>query len=128
MSVAYSILSFYVVYIWASSVPLASNLIIEPQLPANLTEYVGLFNTSTSALNSSSENAVVDVECDGSLFGFSPNYRDCAQAKEYIVPDFKQMVWGQRHTGLSRDVFPLPYLIIGGRLLPQNPFVKPVFQ
>lgn len=82
-------------------------------LLASLRNLMFLGNSSASLVNTSSKNAF-DIKCDGSVYGFNPNIADCEQAKSYIVPDSDQLEFGERHTGLHQDVFPLPYAIFGG--------------
>lgn len=82
-----------------------------------LSQLPHMFNSSAfSTLNkSSSENSGFEISCSGEHFGFNPNIADCESAKEYITPDSVQYSWGDRHTGLPRTTFPLPYRIMGGQ-------------
>ena len=68
--------------------------------------------TSTSTI--STENAF-NIQCNGALYGFNPNVADCENAAQTINPDSDQMTWGERHTGLPRDIFILPFAVFGGR-------------
>ena len=72
-------------------------------------------NTSTSipALNTSAEDFLVD--CDGALYGFNPNIADCERAAQSIIPDTDEIIWGERHSGLPEDFFPLPFAVFGGK-------------
>ena len=76
--------------------------------------FVSNISTSSSALNTSAENAF-NVECDGNRYGFYPNIADCEGAVQTIAPDSEQMVWGQRHTGLPMGTFALPFAVFGGK-------------
>lgn len=77
-----------------------------------------LYQNIASELNiSSPQNAVLDVKCSGNYFGFNPSIVDCGAAKEIITPDTAQHLFGERHTGLGDDVFPLPFRVMGGKLL-----------
>ena len=61
-------------------------------------------------------NALYDIRCDGARYGFNPSLSDCEGARSYIPPDSEQFNFGERHTGLPPDTFPLPYMIMGGTL------------
>lgn len=79
------------------------------------------FQNLSTSLNVSSTpnlNAVLDIKCSGSHFGLNPNIVDCGSAKETISPDITQHIFGQRHTGLGDDVFPLPFRTVGGMFCP----------
>ena len=56
------------------------------------------------------------VRCNGDLYGYNPNIVDCERAAAAIIPDGEQLIWGERHTGLPQDIFPLPFAIFGGKL------------
>lgn len=86
-------------------------------LPANLTNLRFPGNKSTSTVLTSGENTF-DIKCDGATYGFNPNIADCDEARSYIVPDSDQLYWGERHTGLPQEIFPLPFVIFGGKLPP----------
>lgn len=70
--------------------------------------------TGTPALNTSASNAI-NVECNGALYGFNPSIADCEGAAQSIIRDSDQLIWGERDTGLPGDVFPLPFVVFGGR-------------
>ncbi len=73
-----------------------------------------IFSSSASvlSLNSSAETSN-SIRCDGETYGYNPNIVDCAEAKEYLVPDAVIWTFGERHTGLPREILPLPYRIMG---------------
>ena len=70
-------------------------------------------NTSTEAPGLDAAGSIA-ITCDGALYGFNPSIADCEGAVQSIAPDFEQMVWGQRHTGLGINIFPLPFAVFGG--------------
>ena len=57
---------------------------------------------------------VYQIQCDGDRYGHNPDIRDCEIAHLNIEPDSKQYTFGERHTGLPADVFPLPWISMGG--------------
>ena len=87
-----------------------------PSVSPNLINAAFLSDISTSilALNTSAENAF-SIECNGALYGYNPNIADCEGAARSIIPDSDQLIWGERHTGLSGDIFPLPFAVFGGK-------------
>ena len=97
--------------------PLALTLISRPpnaeyqtiQLsPANIPS-----NTLTTKVNASNE---LQIECDGEKYGFNPNVADCQNAKSYYKHSTVLFEFGERHSGHSIDVFPLPFRLMGGTL------------
>lgn len=72
-------------------------------------------NATVQALNASSGGGL-DIRCDGAKYGFNPSLSDCEGARSYIVPESEQFVFGERHTGLPKSTFALPYIIMGGTL------------
>ena len=58
----------------------------------------------------------LNVRCDGAKYGFNPSLADCEGARSYIAPESTQFTFGDRHTGLPEGTFPLPYMMMGGRL------------
>ena len=52
---------------------------------------------TTLSLNASAEN--LEIRCDGTKYGFNPNIIDCESAKEFVIPDDRQISFGERHTG-----------------------------
>ncbi|KAL9075171.1 MAG: hypothetical protein Q9161_001857 [Pseudevernia consocians] len=60
-------------------------------------------------------NASYDIRCDGARYGFNPSLSDCEGARSSIPPDSEQFNFGERHTGLPPDTFPLPYIIMGDK-------------
>ena len=58
----------------------------------------------------------LDIACSGEHFGRNPSVSDCQSAWHHIAPDFTQATWGQRHSGLERTIFPLPFRMMGGEL------------
>ena len=97
--------------VWAELLQAGNGQTLELSTPLNLTDLdlTVPFNTSTPNLNA------LDIQCDGSKYGFNPNLADCDGARSYIAPDSEQQVFGERHTGLPDNVFPLPYAIVGGK-------------
>ena len=69
-------------------------------------------NASFQDLDASSLN----IRCDGAKYGFNPSLADCEGARSYIAPESTQFTFGDRHTGLPEGTFPLPYMMMGGRL------------
>ena len=61
-------------------------------------------------------NASFDIQCDGARYGFNPSLSDCESARSNIAPDLDPFNFGERHTGLPHDTFPLPYIVMGGTL------------
>ena len=76
--------------------------------------FVSNISTGSSAWNTSAENSF-NVECDGNLYGFYPNIADCEGAVQSFDPDSEQIIWGERHTGLPIETFPLPFVVFGGK-------------
>ena len=87
--------------------------IVEPIFP---------LNTSQLTPTTSAENSFV-IHCDGEKYGYRPNIRDCEGAKDSLLPDTRVWTLGERHTGLSREIVPLPYRVMGDRALC---YVEPV--
>ena len=76
-------------------------------------------------------SANFQIQCDGALFGFNPNIADCERAAQSIIPDREQLLWGERHTSVAADFFPLPFAVFGGEyltvtenLVPKTPLVS----
>ena len=88
----------------------ASALSVTP----NLVKPTVLLNTSNPTLVTSEDNAF-NIRCDGETYGYNPNIRDCESAKEYLNPDAKMWIFGERHTGLPAGIVPLPYRLMGDR-------------
>lgn len=91
-----------------------------PPSPSVLTSpidaaFVSDISISSPALNTSATNSL-QIECNGAVYGFDPNIADCQGAAQSIIPDTDQMIWGERHTGLPDDIFPLPFAVFGGKL------------
>ena len=63
-----------------------------------------------NALNVSDFN----IQCNGAKYGFNPSLADCEDARAYLAPDTEPITFGERHTGLPDDTFPLPDLMMGG--------------
>ena len=80
----------------------------------NLVKPTVLSQASIPPLNASQENAY-NIRCDGEKYGYNPNIIDCESAKEYLLPDTRIWVFGERHTGLPENIVPLPYRIMGDR-------------
>ena len=104
--------------LWASiitAVPLdagqnAASIASINSAPADLSQ----LNASTLGLNVSVGGSF-EVKCNGTTYGVNPSLSDCESAREYITPDSTQQTFGQRHTGLPDDTFPLPFRMMGGR-------------
>lgn len=88
----------------------ASALSVTP----NLVKPSILSNASITTLVTSEDNTF-NIRCDGETYGYNPNILDCESAKEYLHPDPKMWIFGERHTGLPEDIVPLPYRIMGDR-------------
>ena len=116
-----SILLF--VSFWTSAIsatPMKSPNSQSINLPAalNLTtlDLLSPSNASTKDLSVSSGRGL-NIQCDGAKYGFNPSLADCEGARGYFVPDSAQRTFAERHTGFSsEEVFPLPYMIMGGML------------
>ena len=80
----------------------------------NIVDPIFSSSASVPSLNASAENAL-NIRCDGETYGFHPNIRDCEGAKEYLMPDTTVWTFGERHTGLSAGILPLPYRILGDK-------------
>lgn len=112
----FSVLSLYADGILAKPLQIAAEKTPSPFLSLSLIDAAFVSNTSTGspALNTSAENAL-SIECNGALYGFNPNIADCEGAARMIEPNSEEIIWGQRHTGLPRDTFPLPFAVFGGK-------------
>ena len=73
------------------------------------------FNDTSSTVFSASNNNKLDIQCDGARYGDHPSFPDCQSALSSITPDSEQLNFGERHTGLPEDTFPLPWIIMGSR-------------
>lgn len=102
------------VFLFTTATPLQSQD-VQPLVANISTNMIFPENMDTSTTIGSGGNAL-NVQCNGNTYGFNPNIADCEQAKSYIVPDSEQILWGERHTGLPAEIFPLPYAIFGGKL------------
>ena len=111
----FSFLSLCAVAILAKPLQITSGNAPRQSVSANLIDaaFASDVSTSTSALNNSAQNSM-SIDCNGALYGFNPNIADCQGAAQAIVPDIHQTIWGERHTGLPGDVFPLPFAVFGG--------------
>ena len=70
--------------------------------------------SSSNALDVAVEEAF-HIECNGALYGFYPNIADCENAAASVIPDGEPIIWGERHTGIPGDFFPLPFGVFGGK-------------
>lgn len=70
-------------------------------------------------------SANFNVQCNGALYGFNPNIADCERAAQSIIPDREPFIWGERHTGLSIEFFPLPFAVFGGKSLTVTENLEP---
>lgn len=86
-----------------------------PNLKFRSLDLLSPSNASIQDLNTSSRRGL-NIQCDGAKYGFNPSLSDCQVARGYIVPESEQLVFGERHTGLPQDIFPLPWVIMGGTL------------
>lgn len=93
--------------VFATSPPSDSSSQSVPELPSTL------YQNLASELSVSSS---LDILCSGKHFGFHPSFLDCQAAQQTIIPDMTQHIFGERHTGLGDDVFPLPFRVMGGML------------
>ena len=73
---------------------------------------LSLLDASQSDFNVSAEGSF-EIDCDGTIYGINPPLSDCESAREQIAPDSAQQTFGERHTGLPPDTFPLPYIMMG---------------
>lgn len=102
--------------ILATPLQMMSDETASPSVSPNLIDVAFASNISsmTPALDTSAENYM--VVCDGARYGFNPNIADCEGAVQSIDPDSDQMVWGERHSRLPVEYFPLPFAVFGGEL------------
>ena len=83
-------------------------LSLDPLLPENASK-----DDTAKNVNVSND---LQIQCDGEKFGFNPNVTDCQDARSYYKRSSTLFTYGERHSGHSVDVFPLPYRLLGGRL------------
>lgn len=100
---------------WANPLQTTDGQAMELSTSPNITGLILPSNVSALNLNASIGRGF-DIRCDGANYGYSPDIADCEGAREYITPDSTQMEFGERHTGLPGTVFPLPFLMMGGKL------------
>ena len=82
----------------------------------NLTSLDQLFPSNASIQDPNpSSGSKLDIQCDGTNYGFNPSISDCEGARSYIVPDSEQLIFGERHTGLPESTVALPYMVMGGK-------------
>ncbi|CAD6563575.1 MAG: hypothetical protein ASARMPRED_000064 [Alectoria sarmentosa] len=112
----FSFLSLCAVAILAKPLQITSGNAPRQSVSANLIDaaFASDVSISTSASNTSAQNSM-SIDCNGALYGFNPNIADCQGAAQAIVPDIGQTIWGERHTGLPGDVFPLPFAVFGDK-------------
>lgn len=107
---------------WSLSTVIAKALIttdyqaLNLSLPTAPSELLFSPKQPVRSVNTSAGNRI-DVQCNGTRFGYNPNLVDCQSAKSYIYPDLVQRTWKERYTpGLTEDGFPLPFRVMGGNM------------
>ena len=106
-----TLIALYAAVILAKPLQTTNEGTASPSGSSDLIDAAFVSNLSTSA---PAENAF-SIECNGALYGFNPNIADCEGAAQSINPDSDQMTWGERHTDLPIDTFPLPFAVFGGQ-------------
>ena len=81
---------------------------LDQLLPENVSE-----DDTATSFNVSND---LQIQCDGEKFGSNPNVTDCQDARSYYKRSSELFTYGERHSGHSIDVFPLPYRTLGGKL------------
>lgn len=81
---------------------------VDLRLPAN-------FSNDETSIQFNASNKI-RIQCDGEKYGFNPNVPDCQDARSYFKRSSVLFRYGERHSGLGPDVFPLPYRLMGGTL------------
>ena len=96
---------------------------LSPSQPSILTTPDGNYSSFIASLPNITTSLVavesLQTECS-EQFGVNPVFSDCQSARDHISSDVAQYLWGARHTGLPDNVFPLPYRIMGRKLLREN--------
>ena len=112
-----SILSLYATAVLANPLRIIDENTLSPSM-SNVVDaaYTANASTDNSALDTSVGDTL-NIECNGALYGFSPNIADCENAAQSVMPDREQLIWGMRHTGLQFEFFPLPFAVFGGELM-----------
>lgn len=82
---------------------------VDFRLPANVSD-------SESAIRLNTSNKL-KIQCDGAKYGFNPDVPDCQNARSYYKRSSKLFTYGERHSGHEINVFPLPYRLMGGKLV-----------
>ena len=111
------LLSFWAFLSLATPLDITEDQALEESNPPDVT---GLnppssLNASAPVLDTSRLSAGLEIECNGTQYGHYPPISDCRTAIDWIAPDITQLTFGQRHTGLPHDVFPLPYISMGSK-------------
>ena len=96
------------------------SLVHSQEVPRSLS----LFNQSISSLNASL--GTIEIECDATRFGVNPQLGDCINANRYFAPTDIDRTWVQRHTGGPEDYYPLPFRMMGSKLIYPAPRFFPV--
>lgn len=96
------------------------SLVHSQEVPGSLS----LFNQSISSLNASL--GTIEIECDATRFGVNPQLGDCVNANRYFAPTDTDRAWAQRHTGGLGDHYPLPFRMMGSKLICPAPRFFPV--
>ena len=96
-----------------SSSQVADDELLWSTAPQNFNYSVNRPNESSPALNTSSVN--MTHRCD-SIYGVYPDIGDCQDALSKIQVGSEQRTFGQRNTGLPRNVLVLPLLFFGSML------------
>ena len=80
---------------------------LDQLLPANVSK-----DDITAGFNASND---LQIQCDGEKYGFNPNVTDCQIARAYYKRSSELFTYGERHSGHSIEVFPLPFRLMGGK-------------
>ena len=81
-----------------------------------------MFNESVTSFNVTADNEI-QIQCNGSSYGFDLDINDCEEAKAYFPASSDQVRWATRNTGWQKIIFPLPYRAMGDKALC---YVQPV--
>lgn len=81
---------------------------LDQLLPANVSR-----DSPATSFNASND---LQIQCDGEKYGINPNVTDCQIARAYYKRSSQLFTYGERHSGYSVDIFPLPFRLMGGKL------------
>ena len=122
-------LAAWITLLVAIYVQLVQSKPLSPPNPSILTSLDGNYSSLMASLRNTTNSPVgvnsIETQCS-EIFGLNPVFSDCQSARDYISPDVVQYSWGNRHTGLPGNVFPLPYRIMGRKLLRKTRSGSPV--